>query len=98
MRRIGLITRWNRGKFFDYLRHCSLYNFSWNREGIQNVSKIIWEFRVVHLAASGIFAVLVVLILMLPKIIRAIVSGYVDVKRVNNETKEKTPTSENEDV
>ena len=52
----------------------------------------------VHLAASGIFAVFVVLILMLPKIIRAIVSGYVDVKRVNNETKEKTPTSENEDV
>lgn len=43
----------------------------------------------VHLAASGIFAVLVVLILMLPKIIRAIVSGYVDVKRVNSETKEK---------
>jgi len=53
---------------------------------------------VVHLAASGIFAVLVVLILMLPKIIRAIVSGYVDVKRVNSETKEKTSTSEHEDA
>lgn len=33
-----------------------------------------------------------------PKIIRAVVSGYVDVKRVNNETKEKTSVSENTDV
>ncbi|WP_164239363.1 hypothetical protein [Weissella cibaria] len=52
----------------------------------------------VHLAASGIIAVFVVLILMLPKIIRAIVSGYVDVKRVTSETKEKTSTSEHEDA
>lgn len=33
-----------------------------------------------------------------PKIIRAIVSGYVYVKRVNSETKEKTSTSEHEDA
>lgn len=43
----------------------------------------------VSLSATGIFAVLVVLVLMSPKVIKAISDAYVAKKRVDFETKEK---------
>ena len=51
----------------------------------------------VSLSATGIFAVLVVLVLISPKVIKAISDAYVAKKRVDFETKEKALPPDEDD-